>query len=108
VNTCTTGERLHRRNAFTPEHQRHVFDRPATTTPSPHREHRDLSLLLPPLGFFLCWHPMYGDASLWNFLPVCWPSCRMIAVPRRMGAPGPVVPLSSAVAARRAMLARVD
>jgi hypothetical protein len=31
----------------------------------------------------------------------------MTAVPRRMGAPWPVVPLSSAVAARRAMRARV-
>jgi hypothetical protein len=49
VNTCTTGERLPRRNAFTPEHQRHAFVRPATSTPSPHREHRGLSLLFSPL-----------------------------------------------------------
>jgi hypothetical protein len=53
VNTCTTGERLPRRNAFTPEHQRHVFVRPATTTPSPHREHRGLSPLFPPSWSFL-------------------------------------------------------
>jgi hypothetical protein len=50
VNTCITGERLPRRNTFTPEHQRHANDRPATTTPSPHREHRGLSLLLSSLN----------------------------------------------------------
>jgi hypothetical protein len=36
-------ERLHR-----PEHRRHATDRPATTTPSPHREHRPATLLSSP------------------------------------------------------------
>jgi hypothetical protein len=53
VNTYTTGERLPRRNAFTPEHQRHAFVRPATTTPSPHREHRSPFLLFSPPWSFL-------------------------------------------------------
>jgi hypothetical protein len=53
VNTYTTGERLPRRNAFTPEHQRHAFFRLATTTPSPHREHRSPFLLFSPPWSFL-------------------------------------------------------
>jgi hypothetical protein len=40
---------LHRRERLNrPEHRRHATDRPATTTPSPHREHRPATLLSSP------------------------------------------------------------
>jgi hypothetical protein len=47
----------HRRNAITPEPLRHAFVRPATSTPSPHREHhRGLSPLSPSPWSVLCCH----------------------------------------------------
>jgi hypothetical protein len=66
VNTCTTGGVYLAGTPSRPEHRRLATDRPATTTPSPHREHRGPSSLFSPLDSFLCWLPKCGDASLLN------------------------------------------
>jgi hypothetical protein len=74
---------LHRRECLhRPEHRRHATDRPATTTPSPHREHCGPSTLFPSLVSFLCWIRDVETRRRYS-LPECWPSRRRTAVPRR-------------------------
>jgi hypothetical protein len=74
---------LHRRERLhCPEHRRHATDRPATTTPSPHSEHRGHSTLFSSLVSFPCWDLDVETRRRYS-LPECWPSRRRTAVPRR-------------------------
>jgi hypothetical protein len=70
----------HRRNAITPEPLRHAFVRPATSTPSHHREHPG------PLSLFSPLEPSCDGTLVWRrvaviYLPGCRPSRRSITVP---------------------------
>jgi hypothetical protein len=85
-------ERLRRR-----EHLRHatVYPEPATTTPSPQREHPAAIFFFPPSLFaFQCWTGDVEARRWYPYLPVCWPSSRRPAATRRVGAPGHVMPPS--------------
>jgi hypothetical protein len=97
-------EQLHRRNAFTPEHQRPAFVRPATSTPSPRREHHGLPLLFSPLDSCCvgtCVEARRCELTAW--MPAFAPQhCRAATD----GALGPIVSLGAAVAVRRATRTR--
>jgi hypothetical protein len=74
-------EHLRHRGASTsPGHRRLVFVRPATSTPTPHREHRGHPSLFSPL------EPSCDGTLVWRrvaviYLPGCRPSRRSITVP---------------------------
>jgi hypothetical protein len=71
---------LHRRNAITPEPLRPIFVRPATPTPTPHREHHGHPLLFSPLCscyVSACMEARRREPVVWNagLRAVAWP-CR--------------------------------
>jgi hypothetical protein len=71
----------------------YISTKPATTTPPTRREHTATVLPFPPPWSLSCDAPTASRRATMFTMPVCWPSRRRTAALRRIGAPGPLMPL---------------
>jgi hypothetical protein len=72
------------------------YTKPATTTPPTRREHPAAIFSFPPPLMLTCDGPAASRCAAKDlYLPVCWPSSRRTAAPRRVRAPGPFMLPSS-------------